>query len=87
MNRSIALVLAVLGSLAGAYWFGGHQTAVAMQARLDAASVRAQAAAAETTKALAAAEQSRRQISQQFEDELNAQPDNGLVCIPDGWVR
>jgi hypothetical protein len=87
MTRSIALALLMLAALGAAYLTGRVHGREALQAKLDAAQVRADAAAANDTRELAKAEQAARAASQSFEDQLYAKPDTGGVCIPDGWVR
>lgn len=76
---AVALALALLGAAYGAGW---HMGRVAMQGRLDAAAVASAAASVETTRALAMAEQTRRQLSQALEDDANAQPVSAPQCLP-----
>ena len=85
--QPIAIALAIIAALGLAYGVGRHQGTAALQARLDAATVQAQAQAAETSKALAAAEQARRGLSQQLEDAANADPVLVPMCLSVERVR
>lgn len=87
VTRLLIAVAACLALLGAAYAIGHRQGTAALQARLDAATVAAQTAAAETASKLAAAEQARRAQAQAFEDQLNALPDTGAVCLPSEWLR
>lgn len=87
MTRSLSLALLMLAALGAAYLTGRVQGREALQGRLDAAIVASQAAAAETTKALAVAEQNRRAIAAQLEDAANAQPVTAPACLPVERVR
>lgn len=87
MNRAAAMAALFLIVLGSAYARGRIDGKHALQSRLDAAQVQADAATAETSRALMIAERTRREQAQQFEDQLNALPDNGAVCVDAGWVR
>jgi F0F1-type ATP synthase membrane subunit b/b' len=87
MNRAIAFALAFLALLGAVAFFSYRAGESALQARFDARQVQIDADHAEARRKLDAAEQAQRAAAQQFEDKLNATPDTGAVCIPDGWVR
>lgn len=78
------IIAAVMALVFGAGWFKGR---AALQARLDAVQVQAQAAALEATKALAVAEQQRATLSQQLEDQANADPVSVPAALPVERVR
>ena len=82
MNRMLLFTAAVLLSLGAAGWTGWHFRGVSDQAALDAAKVAAQAQAAETARVLAVAEQERRALSQQLEDQANADPVTTTAALP-----
>ena len=82
MTRLLIAIGACLALLGAAYALGHRQGTAALQATLDAATVQAQAQAMETAKALAAAEQSRRALSQQLEDAAYADPVTAAACLP-----
>lgn len=87
MNRTIAIVLVLAAAVGAAYLTGRVHGKAALQARLDAAVIEAQSTALEASKAIAAAEQSRRALSQQLEDAANAQPVASPACLPADRVR
>lgn len=87
MTRLALAVLAVLAALGLAYGTGRHQGRAALQASLDAAQVKADAAAAEMARALAVSEQNRRAVAAQLEDAANAQPVAADACLPADRVR
>ena len=80
MNPLITAAI-ILGILGGTFFAGDRYGRQSLQARLDAATVQAQAQAAETAKALAVAEQTRRALSQQLEDAANAEPVSSPACL------
>ena len=82
MTRAAILAAVFLALLGGAYALGHRQATAAFQARLDAATVKAQQAAAETASKLAAAEQERARLSQALEDAANADPVTSTACLP-----
>ena len=86
-SRSLIIAMILLAALSSAYLTGRVQGRAALQARLDAATMQAQAAALETSKALAVAEQARRAISAQMEDAANADPVAVPVCLSADRVR
>jgi hypothetical protein len=87
MTRSVTLALLLLAALGAAYLTGRVHGREALQAKLDADLVAAQAAAAETSKALAVSEQNRRTLAAQLEDAANAQPVTSPACLPIERVR
>ena len=87
MNRLAALALALVLAFASGAGIGWVKGRAALQARLDAQTIQAQAAALETSKALAVAEQARRTISAQLDEAANAQPVTSPACLPVERVR
>lgn len=81
---AVALALALLGAAYGAGWRMGR---VALQGRLDAAQVKADATNANDARELAASEQRRNIAGRQTEDAIHAATDLPGVCLPAGWLR
>ena len=87
MTRYITFALVVMAALGAAYVTGHRHGTAALQARLDAATVQAQAQAAETARALAVAEQKRARLAQALEDQASAEPVTVPVCLGPSRLR
>jgi Flp pilus assembly protein TadB len=87
VTRLAIAVAACLALLGAAYAVGLWQGTAALQARLDAEMVASQQAAAETTRALAVAEQQRARLARELEDAANAEPVSSAACLPLSRVR
>lgn len=84
LATAVAVTLALLGA---AYGLGRVQGRAALQARLDAAQVKADATDKADMRDLALAEQAIRRTATHTEDAIHAAPDLSGVCLPRGWLR
>lgn len=86
MIRLAAAVAVTLALLGAAFGLGRVQGTAALQARLDAAQVKADATEKAEMRDLAIAEQAQRRTATATEDTIHAATDLSGVCLPRGWL-